>query len=79
MMTSCISVHAFICLLSRGSLHHLLKDGVGVIRGRVALACVYFEVHGSSEHTIYKIYIYVNLLEADELCIHQLLRQFEWI
>lgn len=66
MMTSCISVHAFICLLSRGSLHHLLKDGVGVIRGRLALVCVYIEVHGSSEH-IYIRYIYVNLLEADAL------------
>lgn len=72
MMTSCISVHAFICLLSRGSPHHLLKDGVGVIKGRLALACVYFEVHGSSEHTIYKM----NLLEADECIPHQLLRLF---
>lgn len=66
-MTSCVSVLAVICLLSRGSPHHLLKDGVGVIRGRLALVCVYIEVHGSSEHTIYKIYIYVNLLEADAL------------
>lgn len=63
MMTSCISVLAVICLLSRGSLHHMLKDGVGVIRGRLALACVYFEVHGSSE-------------EADECIAHQLLRLF---